>query len=82
MKSTILTALAAVIALYLLGAQGARAAPMLCSGEQKTCIAVCQGYPRAVVGDCIANCRARFNYCRQTGCWDDGRNRYCGLGRQ
>jgi hypothetical protein len=74
--------MAAAIALDLSSAQVALAAPMLCSGEQKTCIAACQRNPRAVIGDCIANCRARFNYCRQTGCWDNGKNRYCGLGRQ
>ena len=71
-----------IVALYLFGAHVALAAPMLCSGEQKTCIAACQRNPRALIGDCIANCRARFNYCRQTGCWDNGKNRYCGLGRQ
>jgi hypothetical protein len=71
-----------VLVLSLFGARTAGAAPMLCSGEQKTCIAACQKNPPTLVGDCIANCRSRFNYCRQTGCWDNGRNRYCGLGRQ
>lgn len=78
--SRIVIALAA--ALPLLCLQPARAAPMMCSGEQKSCLAVCQKYPPALAGDCIANCRARFNYCRQTGCWDTGTNRYCGLLRQ
>jgi len=82
MKIKIIIAMAAIAALSLLGAQTALAAPMLCSGEQKTCIAACQRNPRALVGDCIANCRARFNYCRQTGCWDSGIKRYCGLLRQ
>jgi hypothetical protein len=82
MRSTILKAMAAVVALYLFGSQVAPAAPMLCSGEQQTCIAACEKNSRALVGDCIANCRARTNYCKQTGCWDNGRNRYCGLGRQ
>ncbi len=82
MRSKILNALAAVAGLYLFGAQVALAAPMLCSGEQKTCIASCQKNPPARVGDCIANCRARANYCKQTGCWDSGIKRYCGLLRQ
>jgi hypothetical protein len=82
MRSTILSAVAAVAALYLFSAQAALAAPMLCSGEEKTCIAACQRSPRALIGDCIANCRARTNYCKHTGCWDNGRNRYCGLLRQ
>ena len=77
----ITAAATAVLVLSLFGAPTV-AAPMLCSGEQKTCIAACQKNPPASAGDCIANCRSRFNYCRQTGCWDNGRNRYCGLGRQ
>jgi hypothetical protein len=82
MPIKIINATAAIVAIYLLGAQAAPAAPMLCSGEQKICIAACQRSPQALIADCIANCRARFNYCRQTGCWDNGQNRYCGLGRQ
>jgi hypothetical protein len=82
MTVKILVILAAIVAPYLFGAQPAPAEPMKCSGEQKTCIASCQKYPRALVGDCIANCRARTNYCKQTGCWDNGVKRYCGLLRQ
>ena len=82
MRYTIFNAIAIVVGLYLFSAQTALAAPMLCSGEQKTCIAVCQRNPLALIGDCIANCRTRFNYCRQTGCWDNGIKRYCGLLRQ
>ena len=82
MISKIVNAIAVIVALYLFAAQGAIAAPMLCSGEQKTCIAACQKSPHALIGDCIANCRTRFNYCRQTGCWDNGIKRYCGLLRQ
>ena len=74
--------MAAIIALLTLGAGTALAAPMLCSGEQKNCIAACQKNPAALVADCIAGCRARFNYCKHTGCWDSGTSRYCGLGRQ
>ena len=82
MPNKIITAMAAIVAIYVLGAQTALAAPMLCSGEQKTCISVCQINPRALIGDCIAKCRARTNYCKQTGCWDNGIKRYCGLLRQ
>ena len=82
MRHKILNAIAAIVVVYLLGAQTTLAAPMLCSGEQKTCIAACQRSPRAMIADCIANCRQRQAYCRQTGCWDNGKNRYCGLGRQ
>jgi len=60
----------------------AAAAPMLCSNEKKTCIDACRRLPAALVGNCIAACRTHFNYCRQTGCWDDGKTRYCGLGRR
>ncbi len=81
MTHRIIAATAIVTGLFLLGALTARAAPMMCSGEEKTCIAVCQRSPRALIGDCIAGCRARGNYCRHTGCWDNGVNRYCGLGR-
>ena len=82
MSNKIVIATIAIVALGWLGAQTAVAAPMKCSGEQKTCIAGCQRMPRALAGDCIANCRARTNYCKQTGCWDDGSRRYCGLLRQ
>ena len=82
MTTKIISVVAAVVVAALFGAQGAIAAPMLCSGEQKTCISVCQRNLLALIGDCIANCRTRFNYCRQTGCWDNGIKRYCGLLRQ
>jgi hypothetical protein len=82
MRYKILNAIAIVVGLYLFGAQAALAAPMLCSGEQKSCLSACQLSPRALIPDCVTNCRTRFNYCRATGCWDNGRNRYCGLGRQ
>jgi len=82
MTHKIITAMAAIVAIYLLGAPLALAAPMLCSGEQKSCAAACQLSPRALIPDCVATCRNRFNYCRSTGCWDNGQNRYCGLGRK
>jgi hypothetical protein len=82
MPNKIITAIAAIGALYFLGTQTTLAAPMLCSGEQKSCVTACQLSPRALIPDCVTNCRTRFNYCRATGCWDNGKNRYCGLGRQ
>jgi len=82
MLGKIINTIAAVIVGYLLAAQTAHAAPMLCSGEEKTCIAACRKGPPALTGDCIAACRQRGNYCKHTGCWDSGTNRYCGLGRQ
>ncbi|HTT48327.1 MAG TPA: hypothetical protein VMG39_10040 [Pseudolabrys sp.] len=72
----------ALIALPLLCLQPAQAAPMTCTSEQKTCITACQKFPPAVAANCIPPCRQRFNYCRNTGCWDNGTNRYCGLLRQ
>jgi hypothetical protein len=72
----------AVIAPSLLAAP-ALAGPMKCSGEQKTCVTACQKTINpALQGQCIADCRTRLNYCRQTGCWDNGTSRYCGLLRQ
>lgn len=82
MTTKIISVVAAVVAAALLGAQGAIAAPMMCSGEETSCIAACQARPRALIGDCIATCRTRSNYCKRTGCWDNGTNRYCGLLRQ
>jgi len=72
--------LALGVALALLGA--AQAAPMMCSSEQRNCLTACQKNPPALVPNCISGCRAYFNYCRSTGCWDNGINRYCGLLRQ
>jgi len=82
MTIKIISVFAVVVAAALLGTQTALAAPMLCSGEQKTCIAACQRMPLNLIADCIAGCRARLNFCKHTGCWDNGRNRYCGLLRQ
>jgi hypothetical protein len=73
----------AVVAGLMLGAQAAQADAMLCSGEQKNCITNCQKKPiRQIASDCIANCRARLSACMQTGCWDNGTNRYCNLTRK
>jgi hypothetical protein len=76
-------AITAIIAVYFLGAQTALAQPMRCSGEQQVCISNCNKNPnRAFTSNCIANCRARQSVCKQTGCWDSGTNKYCGLTRQ
>jgi hypothetical protein len=82
MPNKIINAMAAIVAIYLLGAQSTLAAPMLCSGEQKTCNSVCQKSPRALIADCVAKCRTRLDSCKHTGCWDNGKSRYCGLLRQ
>jgi hypothetical protein len=68
------------VTLALLGA--AQAAPMMCSSEQRSCLTACQKNPPALIPNCISSCRAYFNYCRSTGCWDNGISRYCGLLRQ
>jgi hypothetical protein len=73
----------ALVAMLLLLGAAAQAAPMKCSGEQTACTTTCQRIlDTAQAANCIAACRGRFNYCRSTGCWDNGRNRYCGLLRQ
>jgi hypothetical protein len=82
MSRKLVHALAMAASLTLLTAS-ALAAPMKCSGEQKTCVTVCQKTINpALQAQCIADCRTRLNYCRQTGCWDNGTSRYCGLLRQ
>jgi len=82
MTYKVIHAIAAVGALVLFGAQPASADSMKCSDQEKACVVACQRMPRALVGDCIANCRARANFCRQTGCWNEGTKRYCGLSRR
>jgi hypothetical protein len=74
---------AAVIGLALLCAGAAVAAPMRCSGEQKTCIAVCnKSLDRGSIPTCITNCGMRQSLCMKTGCWDTGFQKYCGLLKQ
>jgi hypothetical protein len=67
----------------LLCAEPATAAPMRCSDEAQTCITICAktNDPKKPTA-CVSNCQARQAQCRQTGCWDDGTRRYCGLLRQ
>jgi hypothetical protein len=76
-------AIAAIVGFVLLCVAPMQAAPMACNGEQKVCIANCNKSPAgSATGVCIANCNARQSMCKQTGCWDNGVNRYCGLLRQ
>ncbi len=74
----------AVIGALLFGVIGeAAAAALTCSTEQQVCITLCNQNPnKPAVPTCIANCRTRQANCRQTGCWDNGINRYCNLTRQ
>ena len=72
----------ALAAAALICAQPVGAAPMTCSSEQKACLAPCGKFPPAVAKDCTDACHARFNFCRRSGCWDNGSSRYCGLLRQ
>jgi hypothetical protein len=75
--------MAACVGLVLLCAETMQAAPMACNGEQKVCIVNCtKTTAGSATGICIANCNARQAMCKQTGCWDNGVNRYCGLSRQ
>jgi len=77
-------AFAAAIALVaLLSATTARAEPVRCSNEAKTCTDACGPLrDRQSLSACITTCQARMASCRLTGCWDDGSFRYCGLLRQ
>lgn len=75
-------ALVALAASSLIVAQPAQAGPMKCSSEEQSCIAACRKGPLGLLPNCVTNCRARFNFCRQTGCWDDGKTRFCRLLRQ
>jgi hypothetical protein len=82
MPHKIVSVMAVIVGLFVLGARSAPAAPMLCSGEQKTCNSDCQKSPRALIAECVATCRNRLDYCKHTGCWNNGRSRYCGLMRK
>ena len=73
----------ATLALIALGAGMARAEPMKCSGQQQACLAICQRITNQTqAANCATVCRNRFNFCRSSGCWDNGQSRYCGLLRQ
>ena len=74
MTQKIFAAMAVIAGLFLVS-ETALAAPMMCIGEETSCIAACQARPRALIGDCIATCRTWGNYCNRTGCWDNGTSR-------
>ena len=60
-----------------------QADPVRCSNEAKSCTAACGALPGGQrTSACITTCQARMAACRQTGCWDSGSFRYCGLLRQ
>jgi hypothetical protein len=72
-----------LIAAILLGIAPATAAPLRCSDEAQACTVICAktNDPKKPSA-CVSNCQARQAVCRQTGCWDNGTLRYCGLLRQ
>lgn len=72
---------AALAALVLAGAPYAMAEPMKCSGEEKACITACRKTARMPVNVCLTGCGARLSACLKNGCWDNGTQRYCGLGK-
>lgn len=86
MNSAIRLALVALVAAVVLSgaamSSAALAQPMKCSGEEKTCQSACAKVPRASTSACLTECGVRKNVCMRTGCWDNGRIRYCGLAKQ
>lgn len=81
MTCTLRTMLIAPWAVVLLSG-AAYAQPMKCSGEEKTCQQACAKGPSATKSACLTECGVRRNICMRTGCWDNGRLRYCGLAKQ
>jgi hypothetical protein len=74
---------AVMFGLCLLCIEVAVAAPMRCSGEQKTCLAACnKSLDRSSISTCLTNCGLRQSLCMKTGCWDTGFQKYCGLLKQ
>jgi hypothetical protein len=72
-----------LIIAILLGVPSATAAPLRCSDEGQACITICaKSNDPKKPSACVSNCQARQAVCRQTGCWDNGSLRYCGLLRQ
>ncbi len=83
MKPAIDSLIAVAVVLGLLRIDAALAAPMRCSGEQKTCIAVCnKSLDKGSISTCVTNCGLRQSLCMKTGCWDSGVQKYCGLLKQ
>ncbi|MFA6265991.1 MAG: hypothetical protein WC670_09805 [Pseudolabrys sp.] len=66
----------------LLAVSPVRADPMKCSGEEKTCQLTCAKAAKAALSTCLTECGFRKSACMRTGCWDNGRLRYCGLNKQ
>lgn len=78
----IAAAMTVLAGLTLFAAQRALAEPMKCSGEEKTCIANCKkAANKASLSACLTSCGTRLSICTKTGCWDNGRQRYCGLAK-
>ena len=80
-SSKLFRAVLTAFALVLIGACGAMADPMKCSGEEKACATACKKAARVAVSVCLTNCGARLSACMKTGCWDNGAQRYCGLAK-
>jgi hypothetical protein len=80
-SSQLFRAALTAFALVFLGAGGAVADPMKCSGEEKVCSTDCRKVARVPLTVCLTACGARLSICLKTGCWDDGRQRYCGLSK-
>ncbi len=81
MTQPLRTALIALFSAFML-AGAAKAQPMKCSGEETTCQQACAKGPSAKKSACLTECGVRRNICMRTGCWDNGRLRYCGLAKQ
>jgi len=83
MKYKAIYATIAVVGGCLLSGGSSQAAAVRCSGEYKTCAANCVKIPNNPSAPvCITNCRTRQTMCMQTGCWDSGTSRYCGILRK
>lgn len=86
MNTTVRLALVALAAAFVLSgaalSSAALAQPMKCSGEEKTCQSACAKVPLGSTSACLTECGTRKNICMRTGCWDNGRLRYCGLAKQ
>jgi hypothetical protein len=73
----------ACLGLYLAVPGRAFADAMVCSSEEQACIAKCPKFANpSITTSCVTNCHTRRSMCMQTGCWDNGTVRYCGLGRR
>jgi len=66
----------------VLVAQTAHAAPMKCSGEEATCRDACAKTAKTTLSTCLTTCGVRRSACMRNGCWDNGRQQYCGLAKQ